>query len=458
MALKGLVLAGGDSTRMGMPKAVINYHGMPQWQFVQNLLYKYCEQVFVSVKASNDTIDAPQILDQAQLMDCGPLAGLMSAHAAYPQDDWFIVAVDYPFFELPDFRHLHAGHIATKHTTVMRHADSDFFEPWLGIYTSEFLQSAAKHIAKGENSLQRIFRQLSIDTCLPLDASHIVSCNSTLQMHDAQRLLSMRKGLVKTNVLKYKSENYTAIEDELAVEEPLEIAIEYGAASSRETTIIAVTMRTPGHDEQLALGFLYTEQIIKQFSEVQEVQIGTNNRVTVLLHEDATPQLQQAQRNFYTTSSCGICGKASIEAVQLAFDSLDLPKNQRIDEKVLFSLPKQLNETQTLFARTGAVHASALFDVQGNLLAVFEDVGRHNALDKLVGHCFREKQLPLHNHILLLSGRASFELIQKALGAGIGIVCSIGAPSSLAVQLANDSNILLIGFLKADKFVQYTLL
>lgn len=252
-------------------------------------------------------------------------------------------------------------------------------------------------------------------------------------------------------------------EDAIAVEEPLEIRLQHGVGEMRKVQNISVTMRTPGNDEELALGFLFTEGIIKQVSDVQDaahcfIACAENqqNTIQVTLHEGVTPNLQNTERNFYTTSSCGVCGKGSINAIRTVSAYVeDAANTNTVQVDVLTTLPDKLRRHQQVFASTGGLHASALFTLAGGLLAVREDVGRHNALDKLIGAAIRQNMLPLNNHILLLSGRASFELVQKAAMAGINIIAAVGAPSSLAVQLAQEFNITLCGFLRGERFNIY---
>ncbi len=240
-------------------------------------------------------------------------------------------------------------------------------------------------------------------------------------------------------------------EDVLAIEEPLEIALKSG--NNNETSLVSVTMRTPNNDEELAVGFLFTEGIIYSRKNLAEKVSNSfiENKITINLNENFDAELDKLKRNFYTTSSCGVCGKESIEAIKQV---CKIPlKKEKMEVKIqhIFELPEKLRNAQKTFDATGGIHASALFDTEGNLLNLREDVGRHNALDKLIGaeliNCLTEN-FSLENKILLLSGRASFELIQKAAMAGIQMVCAIGAPSSLAVETAENFGITLIGFLK----------
>jgi FdhD protein len=263
--------------------------------------------------------------------------------------------------------------------------------------------------------------------------------------------------------------------DLLAVEEPLEIQLAYGPAGERQVKSIAVTMRTPDHDFELAAGFLLTEGVIHDVDDIEaivcvngaradgparsdELQILPSqpgrNIVRVQLASHVAVSIANLSRNFYTTSSCGVCGKASL----LALQSLCPPRVSNrlsLPAEVLYSLPLRLRDEQAVFNSTGGLHGAALFDATGNLIVLREDVGRHNAVDKIIGDQFRQDRVPLRNTVLMLSGRASFELLQKALMGGIPMVAAVGAPSSLAVQVARQFDIALVGFLRDDRFNVY---
>lgn len=250
--------------------------------------------------------------------------------------------------------------------------------------------------------------------------------------------------------------------DVVSVEEPLEIRIDYRDGTERIQKSISVTMRTPGNDLDLALGFLFTEGIIASYRDIKSLRhVGQcarqkKNVVQVDFVDDAIPRLHQSERNFYTTSSCGVCGKSSIDSIKTVspFQEQEKPP-LKLHKEILCQLRENLRTAQAGFAATGGIHASGLFTPAGELVCLREDVGRHNALDKLIGDALTNNTLPLNRHLLLLSGRASFELIQKAAMAGITIVIAIGAPSSLAVELAEELDITLIGFLKGDSFNIY---
>lgn len=248
--------------------------------------------------------------------------------------------------------------------------------------------------------------------------------------------------------------------DLLAVEEPLEIRLGYGAAKERVQKSLSVTMRTPGNDFELSIGFLFTEGIIASIDEVQSIHYcetvrpeERNNVVRVELSSDVRVNWKKLQRNFYTTSSCGVCGKSSIEAItgegcNIIKDELTIPS------EIIYSLPEKLHEHQPVFNYTGGLHASAISDINGQVIFVREDVGRHNAFDKVIGASLLKNTA--EGKIIVASGRASFELVQKAARAAIPILIAVGAPSSLAVELARESGMTLIGFTKKDRYNIYT--
>ena len=237
------------------------------------------------------------------------------------------------------------------------------------------------------------------------------------------------------------------LRDDLTIEEPLEIRI------GRKT--LATTMRTPGHDDELAAGFLVSEAIVREPREIAGISETRDNVVIVDLAAGVKVKLNSVQRFGTISSSCGICGKSSIDAIRQNFPAIK-SVNARIHIDTLLSLPRKLREAQIDFARTGGIHAAGIFDVNGEPKIVREDIGRHNAADKAIGRAFLDDQLPLDRHLLLVSGRASFEIMQKALAAGIPIVASVSAPSTLAMEFARESNQTLIGFLRPPSFNVYS--
>jgi FdhD protein len=246
--------------------------------------------------------------------------------------------------------------------------------------------------------------------------------------------------------------------DLLAVEEPLEIQIRFGPDENRVKKNISITMRTPGNDFDLAAGFLFTEGIIRNPSDLLAIEFcgPTRNVVRAELNPETKFDMKRLERHFYTSSSCGVCGKPSIEALRVLENPPFEDDNLSVSPKFIHELPRKLREGQGIFDATGGLHASAIFDETENLKILREDVGRHNALDKIIGHAFLNKELPLSRHILLVSGRASFELVQKAAMAGIIFFAAVGAPSSLAVELAKETNMTLLGFVRNQRFNIYS--
>lgn len=235
--------------------------------------------------------------------------------------------------------------------------------------------------------------------------------------------------------------------DELTIEEPLEIRI--------GPKIIATTMRTPGHDEELAAGFFLSEAILRRRDQISSLSASGHNTVIADVTDGVKLNLNSTNRFGTISSSCGLCGKTSIEAIRQNFPAISSTRI-RIDIETLLSLPEKLRNAQSDFVRTGGIHAAGIFNLNGELKIAREDIGRHNAVDKAIGRAFLDELLPLERHLLLVSGRASFEIMQKALAAGVPIVAAVSAPSSLAVEFARDSNQTLIGFLRPPSFNIYS--
>ena len=278
-------------------------------------------------------------------------------------------------------------------------------------------------------------------------------------------------------ILRVKRGETTILQDAVAAEEPLEIQLVYGAATDRKIKSISITMRTPGNDDELAAGFLMTEGVVRDATHIasigtpsaaktappnrtdgRQVALPTGLRSQVIrveLSPEVEVSMSTLERNFYTTSSCGVCGKASLLALR-TLCPLPQHDNFMIRSDILSTLPQQLQPVQAAFKKTGGLHAASLFTADGLLHSVREDVGRHNAVDKLLGDAFLQDAIPLRNHLLLLSGRASFELLQKAVMGGIPMVAAIGAPSSLAIEVAREFSITLVGFLRPESFNIYS--
>ena len=253
-------------------------------------------------------------------------------------------------------------------------------------------------------------------------------------------------------------------QDQVAVEEPLEIRLGYETPDGRTESSISITMRTPGNDAELATGFLFTESIIRDAADIAFVKpcgppapdSGNTNVVRVELESGVDVDLARLERHFYTTSSCGVCGKTSIDALRVSGAKEPASDQTRFDRTILTALPDKLRAAQRIFDETGGLHAAAAFTTAGELMVIHEDVGRHNAVDKVVGTLLSAGLLPANDLGLLVSGRASFELMQKALMAGMPLLAAISAPSSLAVDLAREFNITLVGFLRGNTFNIYS--
>jgi len=272
---------------------------------------------------------------------------------------------------------------------------------------------------------------------------------STAEFIAPDQGLPVAGGTMKVNIIRAGIDSHVDKEDRVAVEAPLEYMLHHPALGL-EPVSFGTTMRTPGDDENLAVGLLYGEGIVNQVSDIDAVESSTRrpNVVNVRLRPDVHMEIQTATRRFSAGSSCGVCGTTGLDAAIARAAATRIAPTRAIELALLFSLPERMRSAQSKFGDTGGIHAAALFDFSGALITVAEDVGRHNAFDKLVGELLMAGRLPLNEHIILLSGRASFELTQKALRTGVGILAAIGAPSSLAVNLAVASGLTLVGFLR----------
>jgi FdhD protein len=266
----------------------------------------------------------------------------------------------------------------------------------------------------------------------------------------------------RAKVWKIRSDVAMEETDVIAAEEPMEIRVETGEKNDRTTTSLSVTMRTPGNDFELAAGFLLTEGVVVRKRDLVRIEYCTDpgiaqeyNIVSAVLRADVAFRADVLSRHFYMTSSCGVCGKTSLEAVRVAARHPIPPGSPRVERETISSLPERLRQDQALFSETGGLHAAGLFDAAGKLLSLREDVGRHNAVDKVIGEAFLADRVPLSDRILAVSGRASFEIMQKAAVAGIPIVVAVGAPSSLAISLADEFGMTLVGFARAGRFNVY---
>ena len=265
-------------------------------------------------------------------------------------------------------------------------------------------------------------------------------------------------------VFKFKSKNLDDFNDHISIEEPVEIIIKYKDKEIWVEKTISVTMRTPGDDEDLVRGFLFNEKIIEKIDYIEKIELtgkpteqyGLKNKIVVTINNSDNIDVDKIKRNFLTNSSCGVCGKSSLDALEIIKKDKILKSNPKISKEVLMSSPKKLRQNQSEFSKTGGIHASGLFSAQGDIVAIKEDVGRHNALDKLIGYALKENLLDNTSQFLACSGRLNFDLVQKALMANIGILIGVGAPTSLAIDLANKFDMTLVGFVKEDSFNIYS--
>ena len=268
----------------------------------------------------------------------------------------------------------------------------------------------------------------------------------------------------KYKISKYKNNKLDNVEDYISIEEPLEINLKYKEGKDWKKENLSITMRTPGDDENLSIGFLYNEQIITDINWIEKIEsYGENNgqydfknKILITLNNSDNVNIAQVKRNFLMNSSCGVCGKTSLDALETL--KQDKPKypTKKINKNIIIKSPEILRENQTQFSITGGIHASGLFSNDGNLIAVKEDVGRHNALDKLIGETLQKKLLNENDQFITCSGRLNFELVQKALINNIGLMIGVGAPTSLAIDLANRFDMTLVGFVKQDSFNIYS--
>jgi FdhD protein len=265
-------------------------------------------------------------------------------------------------------------------------------------------------------------------------------------------------------VLKFESKVFNEFDDQISIEEPLEIILKYKDKKIWVEKTISITMRTPGNDEDLVRGFLFNERVVEQINHIENIelvgdQVGQyklKNKAVAIINNSENIDIDKIKRNFLTNSSCGVCGKTSLDSLEIIKKDKILISIPKINHEVIMKSPFMLRQNQSEFSKTGGIHASALFDEKGNIIALREDVGRHNALDKLIGLVLKENLLDNSSQFLTCSGRLNFDLVQKALMANIGVLVGVGAPTSLAVDLAKKFNMTLIGFVKDKSFNIYS--
>jgi FdhD protein len=268
----------------------------------------------------------------------------------------------------------------------------------------------------------------------------------------------------KYKILKYNSNKFENIEDLISIEEPLEISLKFKDKDNWVTKILSITMRTPGDDKDLVRGFLFNEQLVQSIKDIDSIEsfgdkvghYNIQNKILASLNNSKNINISNIKRDFMTNSSCGVCGKSSLDALEIIKTNKTNSDQPKISKEIIIQSPSILREKQSEFSKTGGIHASGLFSSNGNLISVKEDVGRHNALDKLIGSALASNQINPMDQYITCSGRLNFELVQKVLMTDIGIMIGVGAPTSLAIDLANKFDITLIGFVKRDSFNIYT--
>ncbi|MDF1823417.1 MAG: formate dehydrogenase accessory sulfurtransferase FdhD [Verrucomicrobiales bacterium] len=443
------LLAGGRSRRFGSDKAFLKWRGEPLFERQLALLQRL-EPAAVWISANEDQ-DFPvregvTVLVDDEL-DEGPLGGMLTVFRQSAADWILVLGVDLPLMEGGFLQGLITGRKGVVPKT------DRFWEPLAAIYPRvEMLALLERAFSEGDRKLQHLLDQAEaggLVEALPVSLSDkllFTNLNSTTDLReiDPNRTDDM------VQIRRYRDGSFRTESDFVAAEEPLEIRV--------NDRSVAVMMRTPGCDEELVTGFLFTESMIQSAAEIISIEHSSDldresvgNTINVCLAGE--PDLKDLTRHVFTSSSCGVCGKATIDSVFQQFPPLS--SALKIDPEVILSLPGTLRSAQKTFEKTGGLHASALFSREGELLILREDVGRHNALDKVIGHGLRE-DVPFREVILLVSGRISFELTQKALAAGISMIAGISAPTSLAVDLAAKSGQTLIGFLRERGFNVYS--
>ena len=268
----------------------------------------------------------------------------------------------------------------------------------------------------------------------------------------------------KYKVIKFKKDKFENVDDFISIEEPLEISLRYKNQNNWETSSLSITMRTPGHDKDLVRGFLFNEQIIQNLKDIENIesfgekvgQYDIQNKILVTLNNSKNVNISKIKKDFLTNSSCGVCGKSSLDALEILKKDKTPKSNPKLSKEVLINSPSVLRKNQSEFAKTGGIHASGLFSSNGDLISLREDVGRHNALDKLIGDSLINNNLKPNEQFITCSGRLNFELVQKVLMTNIGLMIGVGAPTSLAIDLANRFDMTLVGFVKEDSFNIYT--
>lgn len=471
--IQGYVLAGGQSARFGSDKARVLVHGKPLILHVTAALEPFAGPAAAVVDRPGRVADLGlrEVLDGGEHR--GPLAGLKAAlEDAAP--GWIaLVPCDVIGLRAEWLEVLRTAVRAGDLAVAFR---DDRWHPLPGLYHTDLLPHVLEKLEQGDGALWRLlehaharavpvpegWRALArIDTPADLQAWLVRHPEGQGRGGGMRKvgLLEVAEPTASVAIERVQGQHRAPAQDLLAIEEPLEIRVEFWHEGRLRRQSLSVTMRTPGHDFELAAGFLLGEGIVRGPADLVRLEHcgqgpARGNVVRVELARDVQLDVAKLQRNFYTTSSCGVCGKASLEALGVSGCTV-VTTAQPFRTQALHGLPEQMRSTQAVFQSTGGLHAAGLFTPDGRLEAVREDVGRHNAVDKLIGSRLLNDQVPLSGQGLLLSGRASFEIVQKAVVAGIPLIAAVGAPSSLAVQTAEAFGLTLVGFLRDNRFNVY---
>ncbi|NOX98702.1 MAG: formate dehydrogenase accessory sulfurtransferase FdhD, partial [Verrucomicrobia bacterium] len=460
------LLVGGNSSRMGEDKSLLICNAGDEPLYIEQLekLKRISSlPILLSVRPGQDFLHLPDqvVIVPDQTKNQGPLAALVSCLEKTIADYLLILAVDLPQISASYLQGLIDEAEQLGKGIVPRHGKH--WEPLVAVYPLSLLPKAKEHLKAGQLSLRKFINEALAEGFLvardisPQEEPLFSNLNTPEDLQSLKHKEYIPADIQRWQMQPKENDNLTHsnISDLVALEEPVELRVEGRS--------VAVLMRTPGHDRELAAGFLFSENVIHhvddlfEISECQNVESNEPNQgmvVDVLFKNASSVNLEKLSRHVFTSSSCGLCGKATIDSVFQTFPPLSAD-NLKISATTLLSLPAELTKHQKSFHHTGGLHASALFTPNGKLQIIREDVGRHNALDKVIGNALLEQATPLANTVLLLSGRISFELMQKALAAGIPFVAGISAPSSLAVKFAQQSGQTLIGFLRQKSFNVY---
>ena len=449
-SLDAVLIAGGKSSRFGEDKAFLDWNGEPLFQRqLKKLQALGPNQLWLSANGDQDYGELPNGVIRVDDDDegLGPVGGLLSVFKRSEAERIVVLGVDLPLME--------EGFLAklVDDDSGIVPKTQRYWEALAAVYPREAMLAIFESAREqGNRKLQRLLdeaEQSGVTRAYAVSEGEDLLFTNLNSRDDLEKIDPHRRD-EEVNLRRYRVERGWVEEgDRVAMEEPLEVRVNGQS--------VAVMMRTPGHDEELAAGFLLTESVIESADDIAEIQHLTDldpevagNSLEVTLNKET--DLSELTRHVYTSSSCGVCGKATIESVFQQFPPIE--DFSSVSSDFLLGLPGKLRKQQETFDRTGGLHASALFSMEGELLLLREDVGRHNALDKVIGRALRD-QIDLSKVVLLVSGRISFELMQKALAGGIPAVAGISAPSSLAVKLARDSGQTLVGFLRERGFNVY---